>query len=370
MKPVLLVLTCLHAALCCSAQCFPSPQAWLDEIASIRNDQTAELDKIKRLDLLEKNFIRCGGSKDSVYAVLIHRLGEFYTRISSYEDAIRYTKEAVSINSDNKGSAQRSFLAHSYYNLGVCYNAINLQADSRQYFDSCISIATQYLEKNFIALLAYERLAFSLFQAGDFQKALDNADAGMLLAIKNKDAVSEALMLMQKTQAYLQLNEIELAEKNAAKMITLLRTGGNEGVSYLPNAYSVYAHLLTKQKKLPQAIAFYKNAYDGNKEKKMWDQCSGNLQDLGLLYDRDLNDPENAMKCYREALSLARESAASPQVAAIYNNIGTVMWRQKKFRQALVQYQKGLAAITNLSDVCMAESLKYNTGPPSLSALA
>ena len=118
MKTVFLILTCLHATPCYSAQCLTSPQAWLDEIATIRNDQTSELDKIKRLDLLKENFIRCGGSKDSVYAVLIHRLGECYTRISSYQDAIRYTKEAVSINSDNKGLAQRPFLAHSYYNLG------------------------------------------------------------------------------------------------------------------------------------------------------------------------------------------------------------------------------------------------------------
>jgi tetratricopeptide (TPR) repeat protein/CHAT domain-containing protein len=350
MKTAFLILTCLHATFRCLAECHTTPQAWLDEIASVESDQTSNVDKIKRLNLLKEEHIRCVGLRDSVYGVLVHRLGNRYMRVNSYDEAIRYTREAVDINSGNTGLAQRPFLAHSYYNLALCYNTMNLQADARQYFDSCISIATQYPEKNFIALLAYEKLAFSLYQSGDYQKAIDNADAGMLLAIDKQDTLSEALMLMQKAQAYLQLNEIELAEKDVTKMVTHLRTGGSEGVSYLPNAYSVYAKLLLKQKKMDQAVSFYRKAYDGNKKNERWEQCSRDLQGLGLLYDQELGDPKNAMKCYREALLFAKQSGNADRLGAIYNNIGMVMWRQKKFRQALDQYQKGLAAITGLSD--------------------
>lgn len=350
MKTVILVLTCLHGTLCCLAQCLPSPKAWLDEIASIESDQISDVEKIKRLNVLKERHIHCSGLRDSVYAVLVHGLGRRYTLISSYDNAIRYTREAVAVNSGNAGLAQRPFLAHSYYNLARCYDRINLQTESQLYFDSCISIAIQYPEKNFIALLAYEKLAFSLFQSGDYQKAIDNADAGMLLAIKNQDALSEALLLMQRTQAYLQLNEIELAERDVTKMIALLHKGGDEGVSYLPNAYSVYANLLKQQKKTDEAVSFYRKAYDGNKKYERWEQCSRDLLDLGFLYDQELNDAENAMKCYREALTLARQSGDSDHLAAIYINIGTVMWKQKKFRKALDQYQKGLAAITHLSD--------------------
>ena len=356
MRTILLSLTCVVGTVCCPAACLPSPQAWLDEIASIESDGASNFEKIKRLNLLKEKHIDCVGLRDSVYAVLIHRLGNRYMRTNSYDEAIRYTKESVAINSGNTDLAQRPFLAHSYYNLALCYDRINLKTDSQQYFDSCISIATQYPQKTFIALLAYEKLAFSLYQAGDYQKAIDNADAGRLMAIENEDALSEALMLMQKSQAYLQLNEIELAEKDVTKMIHLLRSGGDEGRSYLPNAFSVYGKLLSKQKKVHEAVAFYKRAYDGNKENERWEQnerwaqCSRDLLDLGLLYDQELNDAENAMKCYREALSLAKQSGDLDQLAAIYINIGTVMWRQKKFRRALDQYQKGLAAITHQTD--------------------
>lgn len=357
MRTIFLILTCLHGALCCLADCLPSPQAWLDEIASIESDETSNIEKIKSLNRLKEKHIQCAGLRDSVYAILLHRLGNRYMRISSYDEAIRYTKEAVAINSGNTGLAQHQFLANSYFNLALCYNRINLQTDARLFFDSCINIAIKYPEKHFIALSAYEQLAFLLLQSGDYQKAIDNADAGMWLAIKERDALAQALMLMQKAQAYLKLNQIELAEKDVIKMITLLRAGGNEEASYLPNAYSVYGKLLTYQRKIDEAVTLYRKAYDGNKELEEWGQCSRDLQDLGLLYDQELNDTENAMKCYREALSLAKQSGAVDGIAAIHNNIGTVMWRQKKFRQALDHYQKGLAAITQLSDTVWSSAI-------------
>ena len=93
-----------------------------------------------------------------------------------------------------------------------------------------------------------------------------------------------------------------------------------------------------------------KKAYEGSKKMEQWEQCSRDLQNLGLLYDAHLNDATNAMICYREALRLAKQSRDTDQLAAIYNNIGKVMWRKQRYREALDNYQKGLAAITNTPD--------------------
>lgn len=350
MKAVILILACVLGTLCCRGECLSSAQAWLDEIASIENDDTGNAEKITSLHALQQEYIRCVGLRDSVYATIIHRLGNRYMRNKSYREAIRYTQEAVAINSANTVLAQRPFLANSYLNLALCYKWLNFQTDSRLYFDSCISIATQYPEKNFIALLAYEEQAYLLFQAGDYQKAIDIADAGVLLAIKNKDPVSESVILIQRTQAYLQLKETKLAETDAAKMIALLHSAGGEALNYLPNAYNVYGYLLAQQKKFHKAAAFYRKAYEGNKKRGLWEQCSRDLQDLGFLYDLNLNDASSALKCFREALSLANQLGDIVRIADIYYHIGTVMWRRNKFREALEHYQKGLAAITNLRD--------------------
>ena len=112
---------------------------------------------------------------------------------------IQYTREAVSINNSHTPVAQRSFLAHSYFNLALIYDRINLQADSRKYFDSCIQVASHYPEKTFIALLAFEKQAFSFFQSGDYQKSIDIADKGILTAVREKDVLSEGLAAYAKS---------------------------------------------------------------------------------------------------------------------------------------------------------------------------
>ncbi len=153
------------------SQCRPSPQAWLDEIKSIENSEAANAEKISDLLSLKLLYQKCGGQHDSVYAVLIHRLGNFYMRQNAYEQAIQYTREAVSINNSHTRLAQRSFLAHSYFNLALIYDRINLQADSRKYFDSCIQVASHYPEKTFIALLAFENRHFLFFSRATIRRA-------------------------------------------------------------------------------------------------------------------------------------------------------------------------------------------------------
>src|SRR5688572_17247615 len=106
------------------AQCLPSPQAWLDEIQSIESSEVANTEKISDLHTLKLLYQKCGGHHDSVYAVMIHRLGSFYMLQNAYEEAIQYTKEAASINNSSTPAAQRSFLAHSYFNLAWIYAKI------------------------------------------------------------------------------------------------------------------------------------------------------------------------------------------------------------------------------------------------------
>ena len=77
-----------------------------------------------------------------------------------------------------------------------------------------------------------------------------------------------------------------------------------------------------------------------------WEQYARDLQDLGLVYDNDLRDPVKAISCYREAIELTKQLRAVDQLAALYNNMGALNWRQKKYRTALAYYQKGLAEMT------------------------
>ena len=341
-----LIITFLFApAIDANAQCRPSPQAWLDEIISIESSETSNLKKISDLVSLKLLYQKCGGHHDSVYAVLIHRLGNFYMLQNAYQEAIQYTKEAISINNSHTPLAQRSFLAHSYFNLALIYDRINLQEDSRKYYDSCIQVASHYPEKTYIALFAFHDKAFSFFESGDYQQSIDIADKGILIALREKDVLREAILLMQKAQAQLALNEIVSAEQNVQRMIGLLQQGEG-GSENLATAYSVYGKLLIRKGKLADAVKYYKKAATDNRKNEQWDQYARDLQDLGLLYDKDLRDHVNAISCYREAIEVTKQLLAVDQLAALYNNMGSVYWGQKKYRAALAYYQKGLATMT------------------------
>ncbi|HEX6227016.1 MAG TPA: CHAT domain-containing tetratricopeptide repeat protein [Chryseolinea sp.] len=335
------------AATVATAQCLQSPQAWLDKVRSIETSESISSEKISALLSLESLYEKCVDQRDSVYAVLIHRLGNIYMWQDNYELAVRYTKGAVKINNSPTKLAQRSFLAHSYFNLALIYDRINLQADSRKYFDSCIAVASRYPEKMFIALLAYEKQAFSFFQSGDYQKSIDMADKGILLAARDNDVLSEGL-LMQKAQAQLELNEIGSAEQIIQRMIRVLE-GGKGDAEYLASAYSVYGKLLVRKEKPAEGALYYRKAADDNRKNKLWEQCSRDLQDLGLVYDEYLHDPVKATDCYREAMELSQQLNDVSQLAALYNNMGMLHWRQKEFRAALKYYQQGLATMTGLS---------------------
>ena len=334
----------LMVAIAASAQCLPSPQAWLDEIRLIESNDGSNAEKISNLLSLKSLYQKCSGHHDSIYAVLVHRLGSFYILQKAYEQAIQCTSEAVAINNGYTPLAQRSFLAHSYFNLALIYDQIDIQANSRKYFDSCIQVASQYPEKTFIALYAYEKLAFSFFQSGDYQKSIDIAGKG-ILAVRESDSLSEGL-LMQKAQAQLELNEIASAEQNIQRIINVLERGDGDA-EYLASAYSVYGRLLVRKGKLADAVSYYKKAEADDRKNQRWEQCARDLQSLGLLYDEDLDDPVNAISCYREAIKLTEQVGAVDQLAALYNNMGSMYWGQKKYRTALTYFQKGLAEITN-----------------------
>ena len=265
---------------------------------------------------------------------------------NAFEEAIQYTREAVSINNNHTALAQRSFLAHSYFNLALIYDRINLQVDSQSTMTAVsrwrVSLPRRKRSSPFPPLRTRH---FLFFQSGDYQKCIDNADKGILMAVSEKDVVSEAMLLLQKGQAQLALNDLVSAEQNVGRMIGLLEQG--EGVSeYLASAYPVYAKLLIKKGKQANAEAYYKKAATASRKTEHWEQYARDLQDLAF-FTTNLGDPVKAISCYREAIELAKQLRAVDRLAALYNNMGALNWRQKNYRTALAYYQKGLAEMTN-----------------------
>src|SRR5688572_26909514 len=81
------------------AQCISDAEL-VEKVSTIHNDtDIASVKKLQLLKTLQTEFLKCGKSRNSAYAQLAHRLGDYYSKTDDQERAIFYTKEAVAVNS-------------------------------------------------------------------------------------------------------------------------------------------------------------------------------------------------------------------------------------------------------------------------------
>lgn len=333
---IVYLFICGHAF----TQCIDAVEG-LSRLATIQEDNTKSFtERITQLQKLQSQYLRCN-KKDSVYARIAHRAGDFYSKTGDYEKAIQYSREAVAVNLQAGKSAEKAYLANSYFNLGTFYKDLYLFDESHRYFDSCIMIASQYANRHFILFMAYERKAYMYFQTGDYQKSIETSDKGILFAQKKNDSLAQAPLLSQKAQAQDELNLTSDAEQNIKQSIFLLEKALGD-LNALATSYSIYAHLLNKKGNPQHAVKLYRKAYELNKSQQFWIQCSRNMLDLGYVYDKDLNDPVNAIKCYDQGIKIMEPVNDPYQLVGLYINKGVVYWRQKKYGEALQLYQRAL----------------------------
>jgi len=338
------VIVCLLYSSMAISQCPPGPAAWMEKIKAIEAGEAPAAEKIKGLESLRALYIHCSTAKDSILARMLHRLGALYRQEGDVEKGIRYTRDAAGINGSGLPVAQKAFLTHSYYNLGLYYAQLYLFSESNNYFDSCIAVGSGYPEKAFIVLMAYEQKAFSFYKTGDYESSIETADDGMRLSGQLKDTLFGIILLTQKAQSQLALGQAGEAEKNIRTTIQALK-GKDMPAERLATSYSIYAKLLNTRKESRAAADLYKKAFDLNLRQQNFGQCTRDLIDLGYVYDKDLHEPEKAVAVYMQGLKLAARINDPYMVAGLYNNTGVAYWRRGEYQQALRYYQKGLMAL-------------------------
>lgn len=339
-KPVLFLLIVFTAANA-PAQCPSSGTAWMERIVLVEAMDNGP-DKLRAVAGLLQQHAACKAPKDSVLARILHRLGNQYlNQLNDAEKSIAYTRQAVAINSAQTPGALRSFLAGSYFNLGVSYASLNLLPEAINYYDSCIDIARQY-DNAWLQQLAYYEKVFTEYRAADYQKAIETADKGILLARQLADTLYEAGMQLQKAQALLEWKRTAEAGRIIQQTMPILLAKGADKPR-LATGYSIYAKLLNAQQQPAAAAAYYKKAFDLNIQAGKDEQSIRDMLDLGRLYDENLNNLPRAIACFNEGLKKA--TAKWPVLAAgLYINMGSAYWHHKDYRKALACYQQALAS--------------------------
>jgi CHAT domain-containing protein len=338
------------------AQC-PDPVTTMESVFTIEGSDASEDEKIMTLSALQDRYRKCNKPRDSVYARIMHRLGDLYRLNHDFEKGIQYTMQAVRINKSRGSSVSSSFLTNSYYNLGLYYALLSDFERSNDYFDSCILNGIRFQHKIHIALMAYEQKSFNYFTAGDYQKSIDASSHGIYVAQKHGNKGYEGVLLQQKAQSQLALGNDTEAEKNGKAAVALLENDGDMRAEYLAAAYATYARILVVRKKPNAAVQWYRKSIAVNTRMGNYSQCSRDFMDLGFVYDRELRDTTKAMECYRKGITVLEKAPDPYQLAAVHNNIGVAHWRNGSFTKALKSYQTGLTSLPlNFSSHSISEN--------------
>lgn len=339
---IAMCVLCLAASQA-SSQCRMKPTTWLERLTNIEQADEGLRVKIDQLSALATSYYDCMQASDSIHAQMLHRLGDYYRLSGDFEKGFSLTSEAIAINKRSDPRSSRSYLTHSYYNVGLYNVILGLTRNAHLYFDSCVATGSQFPAKMFIALMALEKKAFMYFQAGDYEQGIVTSDHGINLARKNDLYDYEALLLIQKAQSEAELNRISAAEADIARALAILARYKLD--FWLPNAWSVYANVLGRKKAFAEAIAYYNKAFEVNYAQENAVQAARDLNDLALLYDRGMNDAAKAITHYTRAVAILEQQKDPYLLSATYNNLGQVSWRRNDFKSALAYYQKGLNAL-------------------------
>lgn len=323
------------------AQCEDGATVWLEKLRTVETAQISRDEKLTQLESLRANYAQCN-RRDSIYARIVHRLGDTHRLNENFQAAIDFTREAIAINK-HKTKGQRSYLTHSYYNLAIFHQLLNLPVTALQYYDSCIEAGVIFPEKRFIALMALEKKAFLYFQAGDYQRSIEAALYGIEISRQDHDAKFESWLLVQKAQSEAELDKLENAEQDVNAAMNILNETGL--TQYLPNAYNVYANILGKRKRFAAAAEYYIRAYEANRKSGNITQAARDLQDLALLYRNGMGEHRKAIATYERAIALAKESNDAYLLAVTYNNMGQAYWKEGDHHAALKFYQRALQVL-------------------------
>ncbi|MBV8252870.1 MAG: CHAT domain-containing protein [Chitinophaga sp.] len=330
----------------------------MDSIIAVEQNSNPNAEKLTQLQKLLQVQRSCFHEKDSIYARLMHRMGNIYHLMRSWDNAIAYTKEAIAVNRTAK-ARQESFLVNSYFNLGLFYNKLQLYTESYHYFDSCILLGIKFPEKTNIALMAFETKAFALYGNADYQQAREVAELGVRVAHSAGDTLSEVALLAQKAQSMLALEDTA-AGTVIRRAVALLPASAP--MEHRISCYAIYASVLAKEKHTAEAIKWYRAAILQNSRLQRWDQCARNTLDLGNCYAEVMKNPQQAMRCYREGIAFARKSGDAYVLAGVYNNIGSAYWHLKDYKHALENYQAGLNTLPlQFTDTSFARNPDYET---------
>ncbi|SMD44138.1 Tetratricopeptide repeat-containing protein [Aquiflexum balticum DSM 16537] len=319
------------------------PIDWINKINDIRFEKNGFIDtKIKKLEILMDEYIQLGYQKDSIYARMAHRLGDYYRIQNDTDKAIQLFEEAVRINSSNSIYSEYNYLCETYCNMGLTYLNIDLEK-AETYFEKSLEIFEIYPEKKgFVAALIHEHMASYYFGLGDYQKAIEIIDYAMATIPSITSTIDGNMLLLQKAYSLLLLEQMEPSRDIFERIIPVFE---QEGVADEKKAvaFSIYSQFLETSDRISEAFDYLEKCLQIRKVLGYHTSVANTLYKMGSMLSD--SNPKAAIVYFEEALGYSQGSEAEMLIPVIYNGLGVLFQKKDDHFEALRFFQKGLVAM-------------------------
>lgn len=332
------------ATLQATAQCPGSTATW-DKIEALKNAALAADQQIGELLQWQKKCLACNATADSGYVRLLQRLGALYYLNNDFQRAIQYSEESIKVGSQKNSRTNPQHLVQSYYNLANSYKENKQFAQSIDAFKTCIAYADNRADSLQYKGLCYFNLANAFLKLGDYRQAILHAEKGEVLARRTGDNFSEALCLSEHAQALTESKQTTEAAATIRKAIAIMQNESslnktdNSLREELANMYIVYARTLAAAEEPQQAIGYYQKALRLFQQTGFRYGCFSTLNNIGYTFTEKLANNKAAKLQYDQAITYA---VSSEDTVLYLNNLAALLYKEKKFEDALAHLQKAL----------------------------
>ena len=287
---------------------------------------------------------RCGQTTDSLYARALHRLGVMAFVKADYPLAVQYTRQSIRVNGLPRPDVNRAFRVKSSYNVARALQAGGLLKEAKVAFQTTIRLGGETPLYQDLVADAYGSLAHLYWAEADYQRAVDLADQGALLAVRINQPDKRAFNLNAKATALRDLGRYNEADKTLKEVLSLFKKTAPLTVD-VANTYSDIADLRQRQGHYDEARRYYEQALTQHRLIKNDYGQAEVLTNIGYLENHYLHNNPRALALYKQALPLMQQPDGK---ARILNNIGVVYWQQHHYAGALSMYQRALKTLSVL----------------------
>ena len=253
-----------------------------------------------------------------------------------------------------KNNLNKKYLATTYRWLGDAYLMINNKEKAILYYNRSVKIEQPKHKK----LSLYANNTIALYNAKDYTNALSFLFPALDIIEKEKiddiSLISVINIYKILTKIYFDTEQYEKAVLSSSKLYKWSQKTKKEDYELESLSYKITA--LKKLEKHTEAIESSLIALRIVKEKKASKYLYHFLIGLGYeyLYSQDYN---NAILCFKEAVSATKKNKNTVQVANSYASLGEAYLKDGKIRQAREAFEKSKSLFLSVKSKMTARNL-------------